>query len=172
MKTSALALMLGTAVLLAGCQTAQSVGNLTRLDENTSFMNLWQTYKQCENGSDLTVILSAARSLNQAALQPRVVPAAFTFPQPIQQWVSAPPARLSVDPKSMAAACTLHAGQTALALGRHDLAGEMFRAVLAAQPGASPYYIEQARLGLARAILGVQASLISSPAPRTPSAPF
>jgi hypothetical protein len=102
----------------------------------------------------------AASRLSHVARQPEIGPAVIPLPKAIQRWVSEPPSRLAVDVKSMAAACTLYTGQAALSAGRNDLADQMFQAVLH-NPTSSSYYIQQARAGLAQAIMGAQASRTS-----------
>ena len=151
-------------VVLGGCQTTQPVAKSTAL-ENTAFMRLWTTYRECRSSSDLNAMRGAARQLNQAATI-RTSGRDFVLPLPkqIERLVSKPPTRLAVDPKAMAAACTLHAGQAAMEAGRNDVAAEMFRSVIDGHPQAEyAYYVEQARLGFAQVVIGPQAS--SQPPP-------
>ena len=149
MKTSALILSLG--LLFTGCQTAQSLEKQPGLD-NVGFMSLWDTYKLCQNGVDLDAMQKAVRHLNRIAHQPVAEPASdIPLPRAIQRYVADPPSRLAVDPKSMAAACTIYTGQVALTAGHNDVADEMFRTVLKQPGNTSPYYIEQARAGLMQA---------------------
>src|ERR671918_2060051 len=63
--------------------------------------------------------------------------------RPIERWITPSELRLAADPKAMAVACTLHTGQTALTLGRSDLAAEMFISVIRSYPQAQyAYYVE------------------------------
>jgi hypothetical protein len=78
------------------------------------------------------------------------------LPQVMKRWVSEPANRLAVDPKAMAVACSLRTGQSALSAGHYELADEMFQAVLTYPEGMYPYYIQQARQGLAQ--LNVEAN--------------
>ena len=157
MKTTAL--ILGLGLLLSGCQTGASLEKHGRLD-NAGFMSLWDTYGACKGGTDLEGMRMAARHLHQVAFQPAVATSGeLHLPKAIERWVAEQPARLAVDPKSMAAACSLHAGLAALTVGRHDMADEMFRAVLKDPRHTSPYYIEQARAGLTQISTASQASL-------------
>ncbi|MGH7233636.1 MAG: hypothetical protein ACREJU_20080 [Nitrospiraceae bacterium] len=159
MKVSAL--IVGLGLLLAGCQTGHSIDKHAGLD-NAGFMSLWDTYSYCKIGTDLTAMHTAAQRLNQLAYRPAIVNASDSpLPKAIQRWVSEPPARLAVDPKAMAAACSVHTGQVALSVGRHDLADEMFRSVLQYPAITSPYYIEQARAGLAQVSSSDQAAIES-----------
>jgi hypothetical protein len=153
------ALILGLGLLLTGCQTSQSIEKHAGFD-NVGFMNLWDRYRHCENVSDLEAMQVDARHLNHIAHQPIVLQGSeIPLPKAIQRLVAEPPSRLAVDPKAMAAACSLHVGQVALTVGRDEVAYEMFRTVLKYPTGASPYYIEQAQAGLAQVSIGSLAAL-------------
>jgi len=151
-------------VVLGGCQTTQPVAKSTAL-ENTAFMRLWTTYSECRSSTDLDAMRAAARQLNQAAATPAsgkdfVLP----LPKQIARLVSKPPTRLAVDPKAMAAACTVHTGHAALNAGRNDVAADMFLSVMDGHPQAEyAYYVEQARLGFAQAVIGPQAFIQPPP---------
>lgn len=159
-----LLVLAGVLVVLGGCQTTQSTAKSTA-QENTSFMRLWTTYSECRSSTDLDAMRAAARHLSQAvatstSAQGFVLP----LPELIARLVSKPPTRLAVDPKAMAAACTLHAGHAAVEAGRNDVAAEMFRAVIDSHPQAEyAYYVERARLGFAQVVIGPQASIQSPP---------
>lgn len=147
-------------VVLAGCQTTQQVGKSTAV-ENTAFMRLWTTYSECQSSTDLEAMRAAARQLRQAATTPKRSNG-FVLPLPklIARLVSTPPTRLAVDPKAMAAACTLYTGNAALEAGRNDVAAQMFWSVIDGHPQAEyAYYVEQARLGFAQAVIGPQVSI-------------
>lgn len=130
---------------LAGCQGLPSLKSDHVLD-NASFMTVWETYRHCEQANDVEVMREDAMRLASVARQ--TVPTRPTVPGPLEQYVSDPPHRLAVEPASMAAACGLHAGQTALESGRLGVADEMFRLVLSYSDRQYAYYLSQARLGL------------------------
>ena len=151
-------------VVVGGCHTPQPAGKSTTL-ENTAFMHFWTTYSECRSSTDLDAMRAAARQLYQAATT-RTSGRDFVLPLPkqIERLVSKPPTRLAVDPKAMAAACTLHTGQAAMEAGRNDVAAEMFRSVIDGHPQAEyAYYVEQAKLGLAQVVIGPQSSIQSPP---------
>ena len=156
--------LVGVLLVLGGCQTAQLAGKSTA-HENTAFMRLWTTYSECQSSTDLDAMRAAARLLSLAATTP---PSGKDFvlplPKPIERLVSKPPTRLAVDPKAMAAACTLHTGHAALEAGRNDVAADMFQSVIEGHPQAEyVYYVEQARLGFAQVVIGPQASIQPPP---------
>jgi hypothetical protein len=155
--------VLGLMFILAGCQSTAPVATSGSLD-NTSFMNLWTTYRHCETGVDVDAMVVDAHRLNSIAQQsgPATKEEA-PLPKMITRWVSEPANRLAVDPKAMAVSCSLRTGQSALQAGRNDLASEMFQAVLTYPEGAYPYHATQAREGLAQ--LNGEANLSSMLAP-------
>jgi hypothetical protein len=148
---------LGALLMLAGCQTTSPVPKSVALDD-TSFMGMWTTYRHCEAASDLDTMLLDARKLDRVTHQPVVgMGHDVLLPQVMKRWVSEPANRLAVDPKAMAVACSLRTGQSALSAGNYELADEMFQAVLTYPEGMYPYYIQQARQGLAQ--LNVDANM-------------
>lgn len=140
----------GVALILGGCQATAPATQSAALD-NTSFMGMWSTYRHCEAASDLETMRSDARHLDsvvhKAAIGIGHDPA---LPQVMKRWIAEPANRLAVDPKAMAVACSLHTGQAALSAGRYELADEMFQVVLNYPEGMYPYYIKEAREGLAQ----------------------
>jgi len=154
---------LGVTLMLAGCQTTSPVSKSAALD-NTSFMGMWTTYRHCEAASDLDTMRLDAHLLGQVAQQPVIgMGHDALLPKVVKRWVSEPANRLAVDPKAMAVACSLHTGQSAFSAGHYELADEMFHAVLTYPEGIYPYYVQQAREGLAQ-LNTVEANASDKPA--------
>ncbi|MER3424200.1 MAG: hypothetical protein C4293_14250 [Nitrospiraceae bacterium] len=149
--------LIGLTVLVSGCQTAKPLEK-TGLIDNTAFMGLWKTYRHCKAGVDPEVMRADAQHLTQVAHQPTPKTGEIPLPKVIQQMVAEPIPRLAVDPKAMAAACSLYTGRVALEIGRLDVADEMFRLVLKYPETSYPYYVAQARAGLDLMTIGIQAS--------------
>jgi hypothetical protein len=148
--------LVSVVLILSGCQTGSPIPKSVALD-NTSFMGMWSTYRHCEAASDLDAMLLDAQTLAVVARQPLVgMGHDVALPQVMKRWISEPANRLAVDPKAMVVACSLHTGQAALSAGRYELADKMFQAVLNYPEGVYPYYINQAREGLAQ--LNVEAN--------------
>lgn len=143
--------LVSVVLILSGCQTTAPIPKSVALD-NTSFMGMWSTYRHCEAASDLDMMRSDARHLDSVAHQAVTTMGDVALPQVMKRWISEPANRLAVDPKAMAVACSLHTGQAALSAGRYELADEMFQAVLNYPEGVYPYYIKQAREGLAQLV--------------------
>ena len=95
-------------------------------------------------------IWQEAQQLNRTVhFMDQAARAARLLPDTIEQTLSDPPPRPAVDPKSMAAACTLLAGQAAQSVGHSDLAAELFRFVLTnSTQSRYAHYREQAQKGL------------------------
>lgn len=137
-------------LMLAGCQTTSPMPKSAALD-NTSFMGMWTTYRHCETASDLNTMQSDARVLDRVVQQPLIqMGHDVLLPTVMKRWVSEPANRLAVDPKAMAVACSLRTGKSALSAGHYELADEMFQTVLTYPEVMYPYYVEQAREGLAQ----------------------
>ncbi|HJU04658.1 MAG TPA: hypothetical protein VJ692_05850 [Nitrospiraceae bacterium] len=133
--------------IMGACQEPK-VHRDTTVMSQSAFMDLWQTYTHCRTSEDTEAIVMDALKLNQAA-QPEQ-PELPRLLKPVKPFVSTLPSRLAVDPKSMAASCSLHAGQAATAIGWNDLALQLYDSVLRHAPNSNEsYYVRQAQEGLA-----------------------
>jgi len=137
------------AALLSGCQTIQAFDQ-TRISNDLVFSNMWNRYTHCRASSSLNQIWQEAQQLNRAVrLMDQTARAARLLPDTIEQTLADPPPRLAVDPKSMAAACTLLAGRAAQNRGHSDFAAELFSFVLINfAESRYAYHREQAQMGL------------------------
>ena len=132
-------------VSMAGCQTGQPIK--TAAIDNGSFMSLWTTYSQCQATTDINQLREAAAILTNAANR-SLTQESFVLPLPgkLEQFVSVPAARVAVDVKAMAAACSLRAGSAAVAAGKIDVAKDLLKTVLNYQPQSEyAYYALQAK---------------------------
>ena len=138
-------ILVSIVVSVAGFQTGQPV-QAAAID-NGSFMSLWSTYSHCQATTDidqlrenaLTLTNAANRSLSQEAF-------VLHLPGKLEKLVSTPEARLSVDVKAMAAACSLRAGSAAVEAGKLDVAKDLLQTILSYQPQSEyAYYTLQAK---------------------------
>ena len=137
-------------VSVAGFQTGQPV-QAAAID-NGSFMSLWNTYSHCQATTDIDQLREAAMTLTRAANR-SLTQEAFVLPLPdkLEQFVSTPAARFSVDVKAMAAACSLRAGSAAVEAGKLDVANDLLQSVLSYQPQSEyAYYTLQAKALLSK----------------------
>ena len=130
-------------LLLSGCQIFQPNGSAPG-QRSPSVMSMWDLYRHCQSSSDVETVLSAARQLRQSA-DTHVVPAA-DLPKSLDRFVTKQPVRTTVDPKAMAASCTLQAARTSLSAGREREAEQLLHAVVASYPESDyTFYVEQAK---------------------------
>ena len=131
---------------LNGCDTSRQGSQ--SLSDNSGLMDLLSMYTHCHGSADIDAIREDAQQLTLAAsmFDSTAELSSSEIDKPLP---SRPISRLSVDPAAMAVACTLHAGQAAQAMGRLDIAREMFHMVVIHYPQPRyQYYTDQARLGL------------------------
>jgi hypothetical protein len=138
-------MLVGILVSVAGLLTGQPVQAST--SDNGSIMSLWTTYSQCQATTDLNQLREAASTLTNAANR-SLTEESFVLPLPgkLEQFVSAPAARVAVDVKAMAAACSLRAGSAAVVAGKIEVAKDLLKTVLNYQPQSEyTYYVTQAK---------------------------
>jgi len=110
-------------------------------------MNLWNTYAHCQNAADVEDLKQDASVLATAANR-TISHDAFVLPLPgkIERLVTTPSARLAVDVKAMAAACSLRAGQVAIDARKFDLARPLLESIFGYHPQSEyVYYSAQAK---------------------------
>jgi hypothetical protein len=106
---------------------------------------MWDLYRHCQTSSDVESVLTAARELRQSA-DTQLVPVG-ELPANLDRFVSRQPVRTTVDPKAMAASCTLQAARTSLNAGREREAEQLLHSVVASYPETEyTFYVEQAKL--------------------------
>jgi hypothetical protein len=137
------AILLSTLPLLAACSFFSGPSRQGEPAQQ-SVMSLWDLYRDCRGSSDVEKTLSAARELRQSAdLQP--VPTT-ELPAGLDGLVSKQPVRTTVDPKAMAASCTLQAARASMEAGRHEEAQQLLYAVMRNYPESEyAFYVERAR---------------------------
>ena len=138
------ALIVSIVVSVAGFQTSPPA-QAAPID-NGSFMSLWGTYSHCQAASDLDQLREDAVTLTNTANR-SLTEEAFVLPLPekLEQFVSPPAARVAVDVKAMAAACSLRAGLAAVEAGKLQVAKDLLQTILRYQPQSEyAYYALQA----------------------------
>ena len=144
MKTLRL-ILVSIVVSVAGLQTGQPT-QAAPID-NGSFMSLWSTYSHCQAASDLDQLKEDAVTLTNTANR-SLTEEAFVLPLPekLEKFVSPPAARVAVDVKAMAAACSLRAGSAAVEAGKLQVAKDLLQTILSYQPQSEyAYYALQAK---------------------------
>jgi hypothetical protein len=130
--------------LLAGCQLFQPAAP-TSAPRSTSVMSMWELYRHCQSSGDVETVLSAAKQLQESA-DTHVVPAP-DVPKSLDRFVTKQPVRTTVDPKALAASCTLQAARTSLNAGREQEAEQLLHAVVLSYPESDyTFYVAQAKV--------------------------
>ena len=144
---------------VVGCQSNPATTSV-RYD-NVRFMDVWSTYTHCLSSDQTKSALLDSHKLREVSqAQALRSPLEDFLPTQLKSMVTQPTSRLAVDVHAMAAACSLHAGNLAVAVGEHDLARNEFRQVLENQTQSDySYYASQARERLSYLDLTLQAAL-------------
>ncbi len=143
-KAIPLSAWLSVGVLLAGCQMFDASTQSTTV-RSTSVMSMWELYRHCQTSGDVETVLSAAKQLQQSA-DTHVVPAP-DVPKSLDRFVTKQPVRTTVDPKALAASCTLQAARTSLGAGREQEAEQLLYAVVLSYPESDyTFYVAQAKV--------------------------
>ena len=131
-------------MLLAGCQLFDAPTQSPAV-RSTSVMSMWELYRHCQSSGDVETVLSAAKQLQQSA-DTHVVPAP-DVPKSLDRFVTRQPVRTTVDPKALAASCTLQAARTSLSTGREQEAEQLLYAVVLSYPESDyTFYVAQAKV--------------------------
>ena len=110
-----------------------------------SVMPLWELYRDCQGSRDVETTLSAAKELRQSA--DRQIISASDLPAGLDGFVRKQPVRTTVDPKAMAASCTLQAARASMDAGRHEEAKQLLYSVMRNyQEAEYAFYVERAKI--------------------------
>ena len=136
--------LLSAGLFLTGCQLFDS-STRQPAPRSASVMSMWELYRHCQSSGDVETVLSAAKQLQQSA-DTHVVPAP-DVPKSLDRFVTRQPVRTTVDPKALAASCTLQAARTSLSAGREQEAEQLLYAVVLSYPESDyTFYVAQARV--------------------------
>jgi hypothetical protein len=137
-------LLLTLGIFLAGCQLFDSPTRAAA-PRSPSVMSMWELYRHCQTSGDVETVLSAAKQLQQSA-DTHVAPAP-DVPKSLDRFVTKQPVRTTVDPKALAASCTLQAARTSLSAGREQEAEQLLYAVVSSYPESDyTFYVAQAKV--------------------------
>ena len=136
--------LLSAGFFLTGCQLFDS-STRQPAPRSASVMSMWELYRHCQSSGDVETVLSAAKQLQQSA-DTHVVPAP-DVPNSLDRFVTRQPVRTTVDPKALAASCTLQAARTSLSAGRDQEAEQLLYAVVLSYPESDyTFYVAQAKV--------------------------
>lgn len=146
-------MLLGGAVLslLVGCQSfqASSPGELN-LPEG-DFVGLWDAYNFCMVEQDISQIQANLSILENAPKPISINESPIPIPKFIQELTSLRSSRLAVDPKAMAASCSIHLAEVAQHSNNWDAAYSVLETMAANFPEPQyAYYVTKANDALAQ----------------------
>lgn len=133
-------------VLFTGCQSFQPTERSELALEDSEFMGLWSMYNRCVTDQDPLQMKDYILKLTEAPRPISIHHSPIPLPKFLKNWTSHRASRLSVDPRAMAASCSLLAGEAAWKTGHLELARDLLQAVIEGYPEAEyAYYVEEAR---------------------------
>ena len=100
-------------LLLVGCQSFQPTNPGELALENDGFIGLWDTYNACLNGSKTQDMQQKLQALHSAPKPLSLDDSPISVPDFIKELASTRNSRLSVDPRAMAASCSIRVAEVA-----------------------------------------------------------
>jgi len=134
---------------LWGCQafTPKSPGELER--ENHDFISLWDSYNQCVTGSNIYEMNASLKILNLAPRPISVDDSPIPLPKFLKRLTSSRHSRLAVDPRAMAASCSIHLAEVAQHSDDWITAREALQSIVENYPEPQyAFYVSQANQAL------------------------
>jgi hypothetical protein len=100
-------------IALTGCQGFQPKlpGELAMQDQD--FLGIWDAYNHCMVGSDIQQMQGNLQILHSAPKPISLDDSPIPVPSFLKRWSSARSSRLAVDPRAMAASCSIHLAEVA-----------------------------------------------------------
>ena len=132
-------------------------------EERSSVMALWKLYSHCASTAFADEKVADAGRLEEAVgILTEEAGAISLLPKTLERMISPQPNRLAVDPRAMAAACSLSAGEAVQSQGDHASAADIFRSILLSyQETEHAYYAVQARIQLGQMARQIQPTSVS-----------
>ena len=128
-----------------GCQSLQGKDPGELAIENHAFISLWDTYNHCLTGSNTQEIQRNLEILNSAPTPISLDDSPIPVPKFIKNLSSSRKSRLAVDPRAMAAACSIHLGEVAYRSADWDTALQTFQTIVEIYPEPQyAFYVSKA----------------------------
>ena len=105
--------MMALSLIMVGCHSFQATNPGELALENHAFISLWDTYNECLAGSDTEEMQLHLEVLHSAPTPISLNDSPIPVPTFIKNLSSARNSRLAVDPRAMAAACSIRIGEVA-----------------------------------------------------------
>ena len=134
---------------LWGCQAfnPKSPGELAL--ENHDFISLWDTYNQCVAGSNIHEMHASLKLLHMAPRPISIDDSPIPLPKFLKKLTSSRNSRLAVDPRAMAASCSIHLAEVAQRSSDWITARETLQSIVENYPEPQyAFYVSQANQAL------------------------
>ncbi len=105
--------MMALSLIMVGCHSFQATNPGELALENHAFISLWDTYNECLAGSDTEEMQLHLEVLHSAPTPISLNDSPIPVPTFIKNLSSTRNSRLAVDPRAMAAACSIRIGEVA-----------------------------------------------------------
>ena len=128
-----------------GCQSLQVKNPGELAIENPAFISLWDTYNHCLTGSNTEEMQRSLEILHSAPKPISLDDSPIPVPKFIKKLSSTRNSRLAVDPRAMAASCSIHLGEVAHQSADWDTALRTFQTIVENYPEPQyTFYVSRA----------------------------
>lgn len=130
---------------IIGCQSFQAKNPGELALENHAFISLWDTYNQCLTGSNAQEMQINLDTLHSAPIPISLNESPIPIPKFIKSLSSTRNSRLAVDPRAMAASCSIRLGEIAQQAADWDTALRTFQTIVENYPEPQyAFYVSKA----------------------------
>ncbi len=149
-------------ISLVGCQSLQVKNPGELAIENHAFISLWDTYNQCLTESNTQEVQRNLAILHSAPKPISLDDSPIPVPKLLKELSSTRNSRLAVDPRAMAASCSIHLGTVAHQSADWDTALRTFQAILENYPEPQyAFYVSKATQAIEQFPSAIPVSLSS-----------
>jgi len=130
---------------ITGCQSFQAKNPGELALENHAFISLWDTYNQCLVGTNTEEMQLHLATLHSAPTPISLDQSPIPVPNFLKNLASARNSRLAVDPRAMAAACSMRIAEVANQAADFDTALHTFQTIVENYPEPQyAFYVSKA----------------------------
>lgn len=132
-------------LLIVGCQSFQPTTPGELALENNGFIGLWDAYNDCLNGSNAQLMQKKLQALHSAPKPLSLDDSPISVPDFIKELASTRNSRLAVDPRAMAASCSIRVAEVAQQSGDWETSLLVFQDTVKNFPEPQyAYYVSKA----------------------------
>jgi len=145
-----------------GCQSLQVKNPGELAIEHHAFLSLWDTYNHCLTGSNTQEMQRNLAILHSAPKPISLDDSPIPVPKILKKLSSTRNSRLAVDPRAMAASCSIHLGEVAHQSADWDTALRTFQTIVKNYPEPQyAFYVLKATQAIEQFSSGLPVSLSS-----------